>query len=1333
MPPKAAADKKGKKGATKAVAKTLDPSEFIRVNTPVADVGNIISIIKLSGNVKNIETLFPDWTVDNEAWKDPIPDDLIPNISYFHHLEISGEKSIRDILGLNAELNTDSRAKTPKKESKKAIGKEVSQDFIESTVDAAGRALPQVFIESESVKYTDYKMPRGYLTSLNIKSSNATESRHDNILCSVFDYISKFAPSFFNPNFDQSSIQNKNDNMKYLWRAIYPQLPSGKPCYNPSGRYCVRLYFAGKWRKVYVNDKIPLNSDGKCGVAASEDPLELWPTILAKAIYSLFQACGYNDLISDISSDEIGTTKKAAAFAGFAIHVLSGWHPASPWSLPSVFNQKTDNCFKLIQEIIGNGTPSINKADIPGSEPRLQFEEIIESTEIIDGKVVMKTKKQFKEDYQKMLTQRDLKLKERSLRESQIMNIQKILINPFSECSLVSYLDKSTNEIKLYPILGLCLPAVSVSENIKDISVLIEWQVFPLEDSEDSNDSLESHKAANLTGSKIEFPPLPRSTPVNFKWVTIAELIDQNAFIISFDTLLKTQFKTPLGWHWLPSSAAVMQASTSSKGGGKASSKAAAAAAAVPNNSFADTVCDDPGEIPIVMISLDTTDFFKNNELSSPEDIEMAIAEQSHAMSQIKLQNTNTNAIDPANTDEVKLLQNQLKPQTLSLSVLIQSDLIKIDSSIFSESVTLVLQELRFDGREPLTLRAELSKSNLLPMSKVTFEIPAGNVNPKENKMVFWVRLFTKASVYLTFRAGVPIATGQADSVWKSLGYSALVKEGETPQTPADTEQLLFRCPLQLQSSKPDSTVALEDVENTYYNNNVVAFLHISDRLISRNVSLVVISECLDNQSNKRESRVLPRNQGNLIKLTPSEININNNTLLIGRIFALNDSTIIPGFQWKLTILSKIPLVDPVSAITLPAVEKRFEGCYFPNNKLILFKDIYTVQKQAQPIALKLSLSPVTTEQEKQVAVASEIDIAESTSLIIRLMRKTDRKVIQELKGRSLIPGYSIPLGGFLADGESLPSADVALTSSKDAKATKAPPPKKGAPIVADTLDILIECSLDENAMAVPPTWRSKLPHTFDVKTSKMNNEVSLEQNSLPNFKWRLDILAGVITNVSHDTFDLERYNTMKNLWEEKSEGRSEQALAAAEAYTNRKKLRDIELSIVQTEDTSEFNNKSISALASALLKDEEMMKSRAAILENSPKYTEYRDVECLDGSYYIVTSEDLEQGRIQHEELKAALESDSKALVDKFTFYNGQLKAIVSTRIEDILETCLNNSKSIAPLWEERESYRLLADKQNGSIQYLLNKGNEAIQAAIDKELEADGGQKKAVKGKKK
>jgi len=98
----------------------------------------------------------------------------------------------------------------------------------------------------------------------------------DPLICKAFELTERFS----------------TDDSNFLWNAVWPKLSNGRPCFNPSGKYCVRLYLAGKWRKVTVSDVVPVCADGSPAIASSSQPLELWPTILAKAIYTAYAACG---------------------------------------------------------------------------------------------------------------------------------------------------------------------------------------------------------------------------------------------------------------------------------------------------------------------------------------------------------------------------------------------------------------------------------------------------------------------------------------------------------------------------------------------------------------------------------------------------------------------------------------------------------------------------------------------------------------------------------------------------------------------------------------------------------------------------------------------------------------------------------------------------------------------------------------------------------------------------------------------------------------------------------------------------------------------------------
>ena len=73
----------------------------------------------------------------------------------------------------------------------------------------------------------------------------------------------------------------------FLWELIYPKGDDGLPAYQPGGKYAVKLWEQGAWRMVIVDDRMPVDSSGELLVPTSTNALELWPLLLAKALYKL--------------------------------------------------------------------------------------------------------------------------------------------------------------------------------------------------------------------------------------------------------------------------------------------------------------------------------------------------------------------------------------------------------------------------------------------------------------------------------------------------------------------------------------------------------------------------------------------------------------------------------------------------------------------------------------------------------------------------------------------------------------------------------------------------------------------------------------------------------------------------------------------------------------------------------------------------------------------------------------------------------------------------------------------------------------------------------------
>jgi hypothetical protein len=262
-----------------------------------------------------------------------------------------------------------------------------------------GQPLPVIFKESgngvdEDVpEYMSYKTPRQfqkYFTSIEPSSAREDVSARDkeekevevdHYLCCALRCVNQFAPAIIVSQ-EQEELR---DN--YLWRAIYPKLPNGKPCYNPAGKYCVRLFLAGKWRRVMVNDDIPLREDGTPALAHSLEEMELWPLLVAKAIYTVYSACGYTSslieevegsakikasMLMKIMKDENNLANtvpsKICYFVSMAVHMLTGWQLNSPMSVTSLFLNEKTRSSALLESITEAGVTKIAHEDIVDSQ-----------------------------------------------------------------------------------------------------------------------------------------------------------------------------------------------------------------------------------------------------------------------------------------------------------------------------------------------------------------------------------------------------------------------------------------------------------------------------------------------------------------------------------------------------------------------------------------------------------------------------------------------------------------------------------------------------------------------------------------------------------------------------------------------------------------------------------------------------------------------------------------------------------------------------------------------------------------------------------------------------
>lgn len=109
------------------------------------------------------------------------------------------------------------------------------------------------------------------------------------------------------------NIRDANDDQQTIFNKIYPQ--SDKiPIYNPCGRYWVKLFHMGTYRKIEVDDRMPCGRYEEFLLPRCDKLEELWPAILTKALIKLF-SYKFNNI--NYSIEEIGDSAIIYALTGY--------------------------------------------------------------------------------------------------------------------------------------------------------------------------------------------------------------------------------------------------------------------------------------------------------------------------------------------------------------------------------------------------------------------------------------------------------------------------------------------------------------------------------------------------------------------------------------------------------------------------------------------------------------------------------------------------------------------------------------------------------------------------------------------------------------------------------------------------------------------------------------------------------------------------------------------------------------------------------------------------------------------------------------------------------
>ncbi|XP_059842346.1 androglobin isoform X2 [Hypanus sabinus] len=133
----------------------------------------------------------------------------------------------------------------------------------------------------------------------------------------IISEITMLWNTYLSLTLDNKNLLEETGSSWKPWEHIYALCKAVKghlPLYNSHGKYIVRLYWMGCWRKITLDDTMPFDKNDNLLLPATTCQEELWPMLLSKALIKL------------ANIDMITTGRKE--LGDFTVlHALTGWRP----------------------------------------------------------------------------------------------------------------------------------------------------------------------------------------------------------------------------------------------------------------------------------------------------------------------------------------------------------------------------------------------------------------------------------------------------------------------------------------------------------------------------------------------------------------------------------------------------------------------------------------------------------------------------------------------------------------------------------------------------------------------------------------------------------------------------------------------------------------------------------------------------------------------------------------------------------------------------------------------------------------------------------------------
>ncbi|NXG88285.1 ADGB protein, partial [Stercorarius parasiticus] len=174
-----------------------------------------------------------------------------------------------------------------------------------------------------SLKVHSWKRPHEFLTNkIPVVVKNETSfdlfSENERIFCSeLMRWIITEIYAVWRLHNEKALTNGTSTLFWKPWEHVYALCKATRghmPLYNSYGKYVVKLYWMGCWRKIVVDDTMPFNEEDNLLLPATTCQIELWPMLLSKAIIKL-------------ANTSIHETGKRELEEFTVLHALTGWIP----------------------------------------------------------------------------------------------------------------------------------------------------------------------------------------------------------------------------------------------------------------------------------------------------------------------------------------------------------------------------------------------------------------------------------------------------------------------------------------------------------------------------------------------------------------------------------------------------------------------------------------------------------------------------------------------------------------------------------------------------------------------------------------------------------------------------------------------------------------------------------------------------------------------------------------------------------------------------------------------------------------------------------------------